>query len=284
MADYSFLKDSRGGWVVSAPKRGRRPDQSEGKEPDCPFEILDGKIGDEEPLFTLNEVKIIPNLYPFAPIHEIIIHSDDHRKNFDELDYSLTEDIFKVFHLRSVKYRKQGQVYIFHNQGHGAGESLPHPHSQLTVIPFGVELDMPPLRRLLHQESKVLSHFYIYCPHNSAWPDEVWIAPKREGKSFAEASADEVKELSFIVSRLVQIYTLRYSKNFPFNFYIYPGDGWYLRLIPRLKILGGFEMGTNVLVNTQDPKETFKFIEENFDEPDFEKIREIHQAEYGRAV
>lgn len=284
MADFSFLKDSLGGWVISAPKRGKRPDQSAGGEPPCPFEFIDGKVGDQEPLFTLNQVRVVPNIYPFSPHHEIVIHSDDHRKNFGELDYSEAEDVFKVYHARFLKHNKFGQVYIFHNQGKMAGESLPHPHSQIVVVPSDVDLEIPPLRRLFGQDHMVLSHLYIFCPHDSKWPDEVWVAPKREGNSFSEATSDEIRELSFIVSRLVQIYTIRYAQDFPFNFYIYPGVRWYLRLIPRLKVLGGFEVGTSVFVNTQDPHETFRFIEENFDNPDFEKIKEIHQAEYSKSV
>jgi UDPglucose--hexose-1-phosphate uridylyltransferase len=284
MPDFSFLKDSRGRWVISAPKRSHRPDQASGGEPPCPFEILDGKVGDEEPIFMLNQVKVLENKYPFTPIHEVIIHSDDHRKNIGELDYSLAEDIFKVYHLRFNKYKKEGQVYIFHNQGRSAGESLPHPHSQLTVVPRNVELDIPHLITLYDEGYKSLSHFKIFCPHSSQWPDEVWIAPNRRQKMYWEVSGEEVRELSFAVSRLVQIYTMRYGVNFPFNFYIYPGEDWYLRLIPRIKVIGGFEVGTGVFVNTQDPSETFKFISENFDEPDFERIKEIHQMDYKKAV
>jgi UDPglucose--hexose-1-phosphate uridylyltransferase len=284
MPDFNFIKDSRGEWVISAPKRGKRPNQADGTEPACPFELIDGKVGDEEPLFILNQVKVLKNIYPFTPIHEIIIHSDDHRKNLGELDYSLAEDVFKVYQLRFDKYRTAGQVYIFHNQGRGGGESLPHPHSQLTVVPRNVEMNIAPLVTLYDENYKTLSHFKIFCPHNSQWPDEIWVAPKLTERMYYEASEDEIKELSFIVSRLVQIYTMRYGANFPFNFYIYPGNNWYLRLIPRVKILGGFELGTNIFVNTQDPAETFKFISENFDEPDFERIKELHQMDYKKTV
>lgn len=285
MTDFNFLKDSAGGWVISAPKRGKRPDQaSGGGEPDCPFEFIDGKIGDEEPIYTLNQVHVINNLYPFAPIHEIVIHSDDHRKNFGDLDYALAEDIFKVYQLRFLKHRKSGQVFIFHNQGKKAGESLPHPHTQITVIPNSVELDVQPLRHPYNHDVKTLDHFTIYCPHSSQWPDEVWVAPKRRGNSFYEASGAEIKEIAFILSRLVQIFTIRHGYSFPFNFYIYPGNDWYLRLVPRIKVLGGFEIGTNVFVNTQDPHETFRFIRDNFDSPNFTKIKELHQAEYSKAA
>ena len=277
------MKDSRGKWIISAPKRAKRPDQAKGAEPQCPFEPFQGKPGYEESIFSINEARVVANKFPFAPIHEIIIHSDDHHKNFDELDHAKVEDIFKVYRSRFETHKHRGQVYIFHNQGKNAGESLPHPHTQLAVVPNDVALDMPELK-LKDEELKILSQFYIFCPHISQWPDEVWVAPKRGGRIFYEANSDEIKEIAFIVSRLVQIFTLRHGHDFPFNFYIYPGQEWYLRLIPRVKMIGGFEVGTGIFVNTQEPRETFSFIKENFDNPDFEKIKSAHQADYEKTV
>ena len=230
-------------------------------------------------MYALNEVRVVANKFPFAPIHEIIIHSNDHHKNFDELSLVQTEDIFKVYRQRFRVHKDKGQVYIFHNQGKNAGESLPHPHTQLAVVPDHVELDIPVLK-LQSEEVKELASFYIFCPDVSQWPDEVWVAPKREGRSFDEVDDTEVKDLAFILSRLVQILDLRHGHDFPFNFYIYPGKGWYLRLIPRVKMIGGFEVGTGIFVNTQLPSETFAFIKEHFDNPDLEKIKSQHLADY----
>ena len=234
--------------------------------------------------------------------HELIIHSPDHHKNFDELPLSQTELVFQTYRERYNAHLKHGQIYLFHNRGIAAGESLPHPHTQLTVVPSSVRLDIVPLdiaiygggsgirhrllRKLVSSTSELLEteHFFIFCPRTSQWPDEVWIAPKRKGLIFGQSEDAEIKDLAFCVSRLVQILSLRYGHEFPFNFYIYPGAHWYLKLIPRVKILGGFEVGTGVFVNTQDPLETFAFIKELFWEPNSEKIEVEHQAEYWRSV
>lgn len=279
MPDFRFIQDpTTGQWIISAPKRAKRPDQATGVEPPCPFEP-----GHETSIFTLNQVRVVPNKFPFAPIHEIVIHSDDHHKNFDELPIHLSEDIFTVYQKRFQEHKDKGQVYIFHNQGKRAGESLPHPHTQLAVVPFEVKLEIPELHLNL-EEKKELKNLYIFCPGASRWPDEVCVAPHREGKYFSEASQEEVNELAFAVSRLLQIFDLRHGHDFPFNFYIYPGKSWYLRFIPRLKTLGGFEIGTGIFVNTQAPAETFEFIKEHFDNPDIEKIKTKHSADYGHSV
>ena len=279
MPDFRFIQDPTSDkWIILAPKRAKRPNQDDGAEPPCPFEG-----GDEAEIFSINQARVVANKFPFAPIHEIIIHSDDHHKNFDELPLSQSEDVFKVFRSRFQEHKGKGQVYIFHNQGKRAGESLPHPHTQLAVVPSEVKLEIPGLHLNL-EEKKDLSHLYIFCPNISHWPDEVWIAPHRSNRYFDETTEEEIKELAFTVSRLLQIFDLRHGHDFPFNFYIYPGLNWYLRFIPRLKTLGGFEVGTGIFVNTQVPAETFQFIKEHFDNPDFEKIRSAHQAEYDKTV
>ena len=57
-----------------------------------------------------------------------------------------------------------------------------------------------------------------------------------------------------------------------------------MRIIPRVKSLGGFEVGTGIFVNTQDPNETIEFIKEHFENPKEEKITTSHRAEYHKAV
>jgi len=261
-----------------APKRAKRPDQSNGVEPQCPFEP-----GHEESIYTLNQVRVVLNKYPFAPVHEVVIHSDDHQKNFGDLSQAQNQDILKVYRERFNEHKSKGQVYIFHNQGKNAGESLPHPHTQIVVIPNDVELDAPRVKAF-EDFIKEQKFFNIFCPMASQWPDEVWIAPRKMGKMFGDITDEEIAEFAFILSRLVQLLSLRHGHEFPFNFYIYPKESWYLRIVPRVKTIGGFEIGTGVYVNTQDPLETFEFIKEHFDNPDFEKIKAEQTATYQRSV
>lgn len=238
-------------------------------------------------------VRVLPNKYPFAPIHEIIIHSPDHHKNFGELPLDQVGLIIQTYRERYQTHQNKGQVYIFHNRGEGGGESLPHPHTQLAVVPFEVSMDIPALDPSSsegegpgnkEQTQALTPHLYLFCPKTSQWPDEVWIVPKERGRSFGQIKDEEITDLAYALQRLVQIFDLRHGHEFPFNFYIYPGEDWYLRLIPRLKSLGGFEIGTGVFVNTQDPQETIRFIKQHFDQPDEERIKNEYQAEYGKTV
>ena len=285
MADFKFLKDKWGRWVVSAPKRAKRPNEAKGDEPLCPF--CPGNESNEEEVYRVGgadsdwKVWVVKNKYPFAEVHEIVVRSPDHHKNFDELPLPQNELILQTFRKRFNEYKGKGQVYIFHNKGDKSGESLTHPHSQIAVIPKRVKLEIPPLDRSDNTGLFEAGQFVLFCPKTSRWPDEVWIAPKKKGALFGEITDEEIRVFAKLLYRLVQIMDIRHGHEFSFNFYIYPSKDWYLRLIPREKILGAFELGTGIVINTQDPSETFRFINDHFNEPDIEKIRE-NRAEYHR--
>lgn len=293
MADFQFLKNEfTKKWVISAPRRATKPDVANGTEHVCPF--CPGNEQNEEEYYRIGgsagdgnwEVRVIPNKYPFAPIHELILNTPDHKLSFDAFPQEHVLRILEVYRHRFNEHHHAGQVYLFHNHGEKAGESIPHSHTQLVVIPDKVLLEIPRLATVIGDALHGIdtNHFTIFCPKTSSWPDEVWIAPKRGGVAFGEMTDDELADFAFALPSLIKIFDLRYNKDFPYNFYIYPDTDWYLRLIPRVKTVGGFEIGTNVIVNTQRPHDTAEFIKEHFHNPDVEKILRQHQAEYHKTV
>lgn len=290
MSDFQFLQNSKTlSWVVLAPRRAKRPNEAKRLPLFCPF--CTGREGEENELYRIGgikgdtnwQVRVLPNKYPFGPHHEIIIHSPDHHKSFGELPVEQAETIFTAYRDRYRANERYGQVYIFHNHGHEGGESLPHPHTQLVVVPSQVTMQLQPITTI-EEHNQTTEYFTIFCPFTSQWPDEVWIVPKKRFRVFGKITEPEIRDMAFIINRLVDIYTLRHGHEFPFNFYIHPGIDWYLRLIPREKSLGGFEVGTGIYVNTQDPRETIAFIKQHFEHPDREKIKHFHRAEYKKHV
>lgn len=298
MGDFRFIFDKISKkWVVLAPRRSIRPDVSHEAPVLCPF--CPGREKDEPDVFRIGgekgdsdwEVRVINNKFPFAPIHEIIIHSPDHHKNFDELPLDQIENIIQVYKNRLKEHKDKGQVYIFHNRGEAAGESLPHPHTQFVVVSSEVKLDMPLLcpdfENDQEEDREWAGGFYyksmnVSVPMASQWPDEVWISAKNGG-NFGDMPENEVSDLSFALNRIIRILNLRHGEEFPFNFYINMQE-WYLRIIPRVKSLGGFEIGTGIFINTQDPVDTFNFIKEHFDVLDEDKIKKKQKADYDRSV
>ncbi len=202
----------------------------------------------------------MPNKFPITDIHEVIAHSPDHKKDIADLPLSQVHLILMTYKERYNIHRKKGQVYIFCNHGEHAGASLDHPHSQLVVIPSQINLDAlsrEPLNNVVDENT----YYYVYCPDFSQWPYEVWIVPKIENKFFGDMSEDELNDLAPILQRILKrlrkIYEQTYFHRGPFgyNFYIYPKENWYLRVIPRFVHRAGFELGTGLSVNVIDPSE-----------------------------
>lgn len=275
MADFTFLQNPISKkWVISAPVRAKRPDVAKGAEPVCPFCL--GREKDEFEIFRIGgipgqpdwQIRVVPNKFPFAPIHEILIHSPDHHKNFDELPLDQNVLIFQTYRQRFQTHKEAGQVMIFNNHGEMGGESLPHPHTQIAVVPENVRIAIPRLEEIDISEGDgkavETAHFTLFAPFTSQWPDEVWVVPKVRGRMFFEIKDGEIEDLAEIVKKLVTAFTEVYGHEFPYNFYIYPGGDWYLRFIPRVKTIGGFELSTGIFVNTKDPRDTIDFLNEHF--------------------
>lgn len=262
-------------WVIISPQRISRPeDITIAKEKICPFcqgnekmtppEIY--RVGDGSPNEPGWKVRVIPNKYPITDFHEVIIHSPDHQKDIEDLSLDHVSLIIKTYKDRFNFYRKKGQVLIFDNHGQHSGASLTHPHSQLVVIPFQINLDTLS-REPLNNQIEENQYFDVYCPDFSQWPYEVWIAPKKQNGIFGDVDDEEIKDLSQlikkVISKLHRIFDqkkLLMEETFGYNYYIYPQENWYMRIIPRFVHRAGFELGTGLSVNIIDPMQAAEEI------------------------
>lgn len=291
MTDFSFLQNAASGeWVILAPHRAERPNDAYGQII-CPF--CQGKEDGEEELYRVGgeagdrnwQIRVIANKFPFAPIHEIIVHSPDHTVDFRELEHDHIVLLLKTYKKRYQLHQDRGQIIIFHNRGIAAGESIPHAHTQLAVLPKEIEIVAKPIGVIDLAEIAIeTDYFFIFCPRSSQWPDEVWIASRRKDTVFGDIELGEVDNLAFVMKQIISLLSKRHEGNFPFNFFIYPGRNWYLRITPRLKIPGGFEIATGIYVNTQDSRETLEFIKQNFSLKRHEDIQPEHKAKYHKAA
>lgn len=277
MANYvPDIKTQR--WIVLASGRIQRPNETKktavvnenkpvnpfasGSEYLTPPEVY--RIGDGEPNAPGWKVRVVPNKFPITDIHEVIIHSPDPVKDIEELGIDQVQLILESYKARFNVHRNDGQVLIFANHGILAGPSLSHPHSQLVVIPRQINLDAlarEPVNNVVLENK----YFTVYCPDFSQWPYEVWIAPKRENTYFGDIQEEEIKDLAEIlqttIKRLHGCYNnpetvkIRAHADFAYNYYIYHGLNWFVRIIPRFIHRAGFELGTGLSVNIIDPKE-----------------------------
>jgi len=172
------------------------------------------------------------------------------------------QKILSVYRDRYRAHEAEGQVLIFCNHGKKAGASLSHPHSQLVVIPNQINLDsltIEPLKNVVEESAC----FITYCPDFSQWPYETWIAPKTTGKKFSELTDTELPDLAAVLQRTLKklsavlcgpdVTFTQANAPFVFNYYIYHGKNWFIRIIPRTIHRAGFELGTGLNVNVIDP-------------------------------
>lgn len=289
MGDFRFIQiPNLDTWVISAPKRSKRFNKKgicvfcAGNESSLEKETyrIGGEKNDSKWL-----VRVVENKYPFTPIHDIVILTPDHVKKISEITLAQTRLGFEAYVNRFNAYKDKGTVCIFGNSGRDAGESIGHPHTQIAVVPENIKIEVPKLEKDIDYwgEHFIVSEFEMICPPYSQWPDETWIVPLERGKTFGEVTFKEIESLSYVWSRLIKIFEIRHGNKFPHNFYIYPYKDWYLRIIPRVKSLGGFEISTGIFVNTQNPRGTMEFIRKHFAETEEKKIRKS-RAKYRRGV
>ena len=128
---------STGRLVAVAPGRAARPgaaapvdDELEacpfcaGREDRTPPETL--RLGDGPTGWT---VRVVPNLYPALERQEVVVHGPDHRTSLAGLDGAVLDLVAEAWQRRARDVG--GTVFALINEGHAAGASLPHSHSQL---------------------------------------------------------------------------------------------------------------------------------------------------------
>ncbi len=262
-----FVPDIRSNrWVVIAPARVTRPHDNPtsptAPRDKCPF--CPGQEGLNKTVFAVGDVRVIANKYPITDFHEVIIHSPDHDKDIDELPTEQVELIFNVYRQRFNYYKDQGTVMIFNNHDIHAGASLAHPHSQLVVVPKQINLDTMS-REPVQNEVIRTKHFVAYCPDFSQWPYEIWLTPN-SNSNFGQITDEEITDLAPLLQKILGYINKKFKKenDVPYNFYIYHGSDWYLRIIPRLIHRAGFELGTGLSVNIVDPTNAAKEYKEGF--------------------
>ncbi|MCS6956702.1 MAG: DUF4931 domain-containing protein [Patescibacteria group bacterium] len=271
-------------WVIIAGDRLKRPEEAKDKKKKkfiCPFcqgnEVMTPaevfRIGEGEPNKPGWLIRVIPNKFPITDFHEVVIHTPRCHQELEDMEVSHLEKIFQVYRSRYNFYREKGQVMIFANSRRHAGASLSHSHSQLVVLPFQINLDTltrEPVNNLVIDNK----YFLVYCPDFSQWPFEYWIAPKTEGSYFGDLKDEEIKDLSVVFGKMLKVLKKIFASHelsdipFAYNFYIYPGKNWYIRVIPRFVYRAGFELGTGLSVNIIDPtdaaEEFRKHLTSNF--------------------
>jgi len=245
--------------VAIAPARARRPGAAAAVADDresCPF--CAGRE-DRTPPETLRlgdgptgwAVRVVPNLYPALERQEVVVHGPEHRRSLAELGDGVLDLVAEAWQRRARD--AGGIVFAIVNEGHEAGASLPHSHSQLAWLPepppaAAGERGLPEREPFLERDGVVAS-----CPRASRVPYEVLVAPARPEPDGlrSELLAPALRLLAEAVRRIERAR----GERTPFNAWLHQGGHWHLELLPRTTRLAGLELGAGVYVNPLPPEE-----------------------------
>ena len=246
--------------MAIAPTRATRPGAAQPAADDpatCPF-----CAGNEEltPPETLRlgggptgwRVRVVPNLYPALERQEVVIHAPEHVHSFGELDDATVDLVSEAWQRRA---REAGGFCVpILNEGHEAGASQPHSHSQLAWLPgpaplAAVERGLPEVVSVLERDGVRAG-----CPVASRVPYEVVIAPVEPEPRGLESDllAPALRLLAELVRRLQHV---RGERLVPLNAWLHDGEHWHLELFPRTTRLAGLELGAGVYIDAVAPED-----------------------------
>jgi len=258
------------------------------------------------------QVRVVPNIFPAidtvdqptAPVialgsadlqivapatgaHEVIIECPMHIDRLSALTTQELQLVLEAYAARLLYWRKTGAYrygLVFKNQGHAAGASMAHLHSQLVALPFvppKVEAEQKraseaysterscPYCRLIEQEIATADRvvlscdgFVAFCPFASWQPCEIWLLPAAHAPSFETSSTDELQRLAGVLHVVIQwIESLipGVAYNLVLNTAPWSGSGetwnhWRIELLPRLNAFAGLELATGIYVNPVAPE------------------------------
>ena len=190
--------------------------------------------------------------------------------------------------------RRLQHVEVFKNDGPSAGATLAHAHSQIVATPVltpRLLRQIEAARTHWHDKERCLvcdivtfettqserviddeGDFVAWCPYASRYPFEVQLASRRHSPFFISLDEPQAGALAQLLSRVLKALdtalrgadmNLCLSLSPSTQSFTHGKHGleqlehfwhWRIELIPRLLPLGGFELGTDLVINPTAPE------------------------------
>ncbi|MDD5157028.1 UTP--glucose-1-phosphate uridylyltransferase [Sulfurimonas sp.] len=227
--------------------------------------------------------------------HEIIIDTPSHKISMSE--WSLWEMVvwLKTLRSRVEDLRRDHRlvfISLFKNEGANAGSTMSHSHTQLIALPIIPKIQHEMNVRcceyfeknsqtlmesiiLNEEEAKVrmvesYGEFSAFCPYASSYPFEVIISSKKNIGQIDTINDVHINELVTLLFSIIQKMKNIHG-DVPFNLWIStpplgvdaPSSEPYrlmIRIMPRIYRLGGFEVGTQMMINPVEPEFAAKLL------------------------
>jgi len=199
------------------------------------------------------------------------------------------------------KDKRLVSLELFKNSGKGAGATQQHPHSQLIALPVMPIKHLEFLQRnadyyhlhgrgivedVVYNEKRAKERvvaqndsFVAYAPYASFFAFEMIIAPHRVIPTLSSCSREELSSLALLLEELfkklqmqldifdfnIAFYIAPLNENFENEIYMKDLEKnftFYIRVMPRIYTLGGFELSTQMAINSVSPETAAKLLRE----------------------
>jgi UDPglucose--hexose-1-phosphate uridylyltransferase len=220
--------------------------------------------------------------------HEVVVESPSHEWDFAGASAAEIERVLVAYQDRQRALRAAGApaVIVFRNHGEAAGTSIRHPHSQIIACPvvpdrireqteaatrhfdrYGRSLYADIVEREVRSGTRVVlrtDEHIVFQPFASTVPHETWFVPRTAAPSFASASDEARADLAHAFQRTLAAMA-RLLDDPAYNLVVesaasrdedLPYLSWYVRLLPRLTVPAGFELGSGVSIVPAAPEDT----------------------------
>jgi UDPglucose--hexose-1-phosphate uridylyltransferase len=208
----------------------------------------------------------VPNLYPALDRQEVVVHVPRHARSLAELTDAEMALVAEAWQRRRHD-EPSGYLHALVNEGHEAGSSLPHTHSQLAWLPelppeVEAELDLARERCPLCSlgEELVLDEregVALRVAWAGRLPYELLVAP-RDHEADPWSSTRLVAALVLVADGLRRLHAV--EGPCPANAWLHAAGHWHLHVVPRLTVLAGLELGAGIYVNTLPPETAVQLL------------------------
>lgn len=283
-------------YVLIAPKRFNRPFDSRAHSGQLFETASSPRLDAQEEVYSLKDdndgwyTKVVNNKFPSLTLEnpkaygkqEIVIDTPLANVQLGELEEKQLVNVLMTYQERIRELSKTDNikyVLVFKNEGHHAGASLAHAHTQIFALPlvpqrflnqsemieqYYTQNKVDPFDNIIkfeqEQKKRVIKnseHFLSFCPYAPLWPLEAWIMPKLPVQSFDQLTSQQLFELASLLRPLIAKLT---SNLVNYNFFIENGVSEHHRLCLKIRgrdvvsPWGGFEVATGMVINTIPPE------------------------------
>ncbi len=166
-------------------------------------------------------------------------------------------------------------VNVFKNHGPMAGTSIVHSHSQViatSIIPPRVLAEALACRKFIScpyceivktekkSDRKCFENktYVAFAPYASQYNFEVWIFPKKHARHLHETNLEDLAEI--LKKVLAKLHGLNVSYNYALHYAPKEHDlHFHIEVYPEIAIWGGFERGSNLIINSVSPEKAAAF-------------------------